>query len=108
MAGEDRRRRRLSAHACARIYEQERLLLWMQEALAQAVADSGMKRNAVARAAGVVKSCITTALNSGSNLTLRTAASIAFATGHRLTVGLEKLPHEAANPPPPAGQRERK
>lgn len=76
----------------SRIYEEERLILYTQEALAKAIAASGLRRSDVARAMGVSRAAITQALNDGScNLTLARVAAIAHAAGYRIVPTLEKL-----------------
>jgi transcriptional regulator with XRE-family HTH domain len=80
-----------------RIYEQERLLLHMQERLAEAIERSGMKRAEVARRLGVNRAFVTQILSRGRGLTVKTIASVLHATGYRLVLKLERL---AAEPPP--------
>lgn len=78
------------------IYEQERLRLHLQEALAEAIERSGQTRAQVSAAAGYAhRSGITNALSTGRNLTIDRVAAIAHACGFRVTVGLEALeaPH---------------
>lgn len=66
------------------IYEQERLLLHCQEAIASAIERGGMKRSEVAAELGKHKSFITQALSSGRNLTISSLASLLWAAGFRL------------------------
>lgn len=73
----------------SRIYEEERLLLYAQEALAKAIAASGLRRAGIARAMGVSRWTIYKALN--ANMKLATAAAIAHAAGYRIVPTLEKL-----------------
>ncbi len=73
-----------------RLYEQERLILWLAEELASAIGAAGLTRREVAQKLGTSKAHITQAL-SGRNLTLRTVADIAWATGFRITAAREPL-----------------
>jgi hypothetical protein len=77
-----------------RMHEQERLLLHVQEAMAEAIERSGRTRAEVATRAGYRwRSAITNYLIR-DNLTLRTVATVAHAAGFRLVVKLEKLEGE--------------
>jgi hypothetical protein len=66
------------------IYEQERLLLHCQEAIADAIERSNVKRSEVAEELEKNKSFVTQALSSGRNLTLNSLASLLWASGYRL------------------------
>lgn len=66
------------------VYEQERLLLHCQEALADAIERSDLQRKDVAAELGKNKSFVTQALSSGRNLTLTSLASLLWAAGYRL------------------------
>lgn len=72
------------------LYEQERLLLATQECLASAIEESGLTQAEVARRIGHDRSFITNALSGGRNLTLKTVASLAWATSRR--VGVSAIP----------------
>jgi DNA-binding phage protein len=74
-----------------RIYEEERLLLHCQEAIAAAIEQSQMTRTQVAKRLGKNRSFITQALSSGRNLTLHSLAALAWATGHRVQPSLQSL-----------------
>jgi predicted XRE-type DNA-binding protein len=81
-------------------YEQERLLLYMQERMAEAIEASGLKRSEVARLLGVSRPYVTQLINRGYNLTLKGAASVLHATGHRLVLKLERIDPDDTAPPP--------
>jgi len=70
------------------LYEQERLILVCQEAVARAMEESGVSQAEVARRIGRNRSFITHALSTGRNLTLKTLAALLWATGMRLEVEL--------------------
>jgi DNA-binding phage protein len=67
-----------------RTYERERLLLYCQEALADAIQRSGLKRSEIAARLGKNRTFVTQALSSGRNLTLASLADIAWAAGFRI------------------------
>jgi hypothetical protein len=75
----------------SRIYEEERLLLRVQEALADAIERSQMTRAEVAARLGKNRSFVTQALSSGRNLTLASLSALAWATGHRIEPQLARL-----------------
>lgn len=75
----------------SRAYEEERLRLHVQEALAEAIERSGLARAEVARRIHRLPSAVTQALSTGRNLTLDRAAAIAWGAGYRLVVTLEPL-----------------
>ncbi len=68
-------------------YEKERLLLHLQEALAEAIARSGLSRAEIASRLTKDRAFVTRAL-AGSNLTLGTVAALAWAAGFRVEVKL--------------------
>lgn len=76
-------------------YESERLLVEAQEAVAEAIAASRLSRSSIASKIDRDRSFITQALSSGRNLTLKTLASIAWATGHRARIVLEPIANAA-------------
>jgi transcriptional regulator with XRE-family HTH domain len=73
-----------------RHYEQERLILWLTEELASAIEESSLSRREIADKLGTSKAHVTQVLR-GRNLTLRTIADIAWATGHRITAHRQPL-----------------
>lgn len=76
-----------------RIYEEERFLLYVQEAIAEAVAAMGRGgRTRVAKRLGVSRPWVSRFLAGGKNATLTKAASFAWAAGVRLEVKAVKLP----------------
>lgn len=74
-----------------RIYEEERLLLHAQEALAEALERGGTTRAKVATLCETGPSYLTRVLSSGQNLTLRSLAALAWACGYRLRLSLEPI-----------------
>lgn len=74
-----------------RLYEQERLLVWMTDELAGAIEASGLTRSEVAERLGTSKAHITQALRGERNLTLKSIADIAWATGFRMYTVREPL-----------------
>jgi hypothetical protein len=66
------------------IYEQERLLLHCQEAVADAIERSGLKRRQIAEELGKNKSFVTQALSSGRNLTISSLAALMWSAGFRI------------------------
>lgn len=74
-----------------RMYEQERLILYVQERLAEAVELAGIKRAEVARRLGTSPAYVTMVLNQGQNLSLETVANFAHACGYRIVPTLEPL-----------------
>ncbi len=97
-----------------RLYEQERLVLWVAEALAQAMADSGLSKADLAEKLGTSRAHITQVLSGSRNMTLRTVADLAWACNHRaeLQMGpLEGMPKRGdgvtALPAPAGGSEER-
>lgn len=74
-----------------RLYEQERLITWMTEELAAAIQESGLTRTQVAERLGSSKAHVTQVLRGDRNLTLRSIADIAWATGYRIHTAREPL-----------------
>lgn len=89
-------------------FEQERLLLACQEALAEAMEKSGMTRTQLAEKLGINKSAVTRALSSGQNLTLASLAGFLWAMDSRIEPQLASLESEeiASTPcvPAPVGR----
>lgn len=83
-----------------RIYEEERLLLLVQEALAEAIEKSGLGRSQIALRLGKNRSFVTQALSSGRNLTLASIAALAWAAGYRLRVTVSPLNEPEGGEPP--------
>jgi hypothetical protein len=73
------------------IYEQERLLLQCQEAIADAIERSKLQRKDIASDLGKHKSFVTQALSSGRNLTISSLASLLWAAGFRLEPTLASI-----------------
>ena len=74
-----------------RLYEQERLVLWVSEALAQVMAESGLSKADLAERLGTSRAHITQVLNGSRNMTLRTVADLAWACNQRAEVQMEPL-----------------
>lgn len=80
------------------LFEEERLLLACQEAIAAAIERSGLTRSEVARKLGINRSFITRALSSGHGLTIRSLARISWAAGHRIDLAPLPPPKEGGTP----------
>ena len=78
-----------------RRYEEERLILWTAEVIAEAMAEAGLTRAAVAEALGTSRANVTQLLSGSRNMTLRSLAALAHACGKRAEVRIE-APHESA------------
>lgn len=74
-----------------RLYEEERLILWATEAVAEAMARSGFTRAQLAEALGTSRPNVTQLLSGSRNMTLRTLAAVAHACGARADIRLEPL-----------------
>jgi hypothetical protein len=72
-------------------YEVERVCLETAERLGKAVRDTGLTQRWIAESLGIAESSLSRALSGAQNMTLRTAAAIAFAAGCRLHAELEPL-----------------
>ena len=72
-----------------RLYEEERLILWATEAVAEAMANQGLTRAELAEALGTSRPNVTQLLSGSRNMTLRTLAALAHACGARAAVQLE-------------------
>ncbi|MYA33648.1 MAG: helix-turn-helix transcriptional regulator [Gemmatimonadales bacterium] len=75
-----------------RLYEEERLILWATEAIAETMEKQGRTRAAVADALGTSRPNVTQLLGGSRNMTLRTLAALAHACGMRVSLKLEPLP----------------
>lgn len=84
-------RRQSETPESRRHYEQERLIVWATEVLAEGIEESSLSRREIADLLGTSKSHISQALSGGRNLTLRTISDIAWATGHRICITSEPL-----------------
>ena len=74
-----------------RLYEQERLVLWVSEALAHAMAESGLSKADLAEKLGTSRAHITQVLSGSRNMTLRTVADLAWACNQRAEVHLAPI-----------------
>jgi transcriptional regulator with XRE-family HTH domain len=79
-----------------RIYEEERLLLDVQEAIANAIQESGLSRSEIAERIGRNRSFVTQALSSGRNLTLASIAGLLWAAGFRISSRLQPIVVQAS------------
>ena len=75
----------------ARLYQQERLVLWATEAICELMAENNVSRAELARRLGTSRANITQMLNGSRNLTLRTLADMAWACEARIDVRVEPL-----------------
>lgn len=74
-----------------REYEQERLIAWVFERIAEAMEMSGKSKAVLARALNTSRANITQLLSGQRNATLRTLADLAWACDSRLVVSIEPL-----------------
>lgn len=74
-----------------REYEQERLVLWTTERIAELMEQSGVSRAELARMLGTSRPNVTALLSGARNMTLRTLADVCSVLGHRADVRLEPL-----------------
>lgn len=81
----------LSEEEARRIYEQERLIVWTTEAIAEAMEETGLAKADIAGALGKTRAHITQVLGGTRNMTLRTLADLAYACGKRAGIALEPL-----------------
>lgn len=72
-----------------RRYEEERLILWTAEVIAEAMAEAGLTRAAVAEALGTSRANVTQLLSGSRNMTLRSLAALAHACGKRAEIRVE-------------------
>ncbi len=77
-----------------RLYEQERLVLWVSDALARAMVENGLSKADLAEKLGTSRAHITQVLCGSRNMTLRTVADLAWACNQRAEIGLEALPQD--------------
>lgn len=75
-----------------RLYEEERLILWATEAVAEAMANQRLTRTQLAEALGTSRPNVTQLLSGSRNMTLRTLAALAHACGMRVDLKIEPLP----------------
>lgn len=74
-----------------REYEQERLVAWTSELLAELMAGTDTSKADLARILGCSRAHITQSLSGTRNLTLRSLADMSWALGHRASFSLEPL-----------------
>lgn len=72
-------------------YEEELLILSVQECLAQALLESGLTQSALAQRVGVSAPAISMALRAGCNMSLERIARLLHAAGFRIVPTLERL-----------------
>lgn len=73
------------------LYEEERLVLEVTEAICELMQKQGIKRSALARKLGFDKSYITQILDGSSNMTLKTIANIFAALDSRAKINTYPL-----------------
>ena len=91
MANEAWIKRQTATPEARKLYEEERLILWTTEAIAEAMADRSLTRAQVAEALGTSRPNVTQLLSGSRNMTLRTLAGLAHACGMRASFHLEPL-----------------
>ncbi len=74
-----------------RRYEEERLILWVTEAITEAMENQGLTRTQVAKALGTSSPNVTQLLSGSRNMTLRTLAALGHACGMRADIQLKPL-----------------
>ena len=74
-----------------RLYEQERMILWATDKIAEAMEEAGISRSELAELLGTSRANITNLLSGGRNMTLRTLADVACVLGQRVEVVFEPL-----------------
>ena len=74
-----------------RRYEQERLVLWATEAVAEAMAERDITRAQLADALGMSRADVTQLLSGSLDMTLRTLATVAHACDARVEIRLKSL-----------------
>jgi len=74
-----------------REYEQERLVLWTTERIAELMQQAGVSRADLARLLGTSRANVTGLMSGERNMTLRTLADLCFALGYRAELRLEPL-----------------
>lgn len=83
--------RQTASPEARRMYEQERLILWTTEAVAEAMAERDMTRAQLAEVLGTSRANVTQLLSGSRNMTLRTLAAVAHACDFRAEIQLEPL-----------------
>jgi len=76
-----------------RAYEQERLVVWATDRLAEAMEEAGVSKAELAARLGTSRAHVTALLSGSRNMTLRTLADVACVLGQRVEVVLEPLRH---------------
>ena len=84
--------RQTASHGSRRLHEEERLILWATEAVAEAMANQGLTRAQVAEALGTSRPNVTQLLSGSRNMTLRTLAALAHACRMRVDLKIKPLP----------------
>jgi transcriptional regulator with XRE-family HTH domain len=74
-----------------REYEQERLVLWTTERIAELMQQAAISRADLARLLGTSRANVTGLMSGERNMTLRTLADVCFALGYRAELRLEPL-----------------
>ena len=72
-------------------YEEERLILWTTEEIAEAMVDRGISRADIAKRLGTSRANVTQLLSGSRNMTLRSLAKLAYACGMRAAIQFEEL-----------------
>ena len=74
-----------------RFYEEERLILWTTEEIAEAMVAHGLSRADIADRIGTSRANVTQLLSGSRNMTLRSLARLAYACGMRAAIQFEEL-----------------
>ena len=91
MANEAWIKRQTATPEARKLYEEERLILWTTEVIAEAMVNRDLTRAQVAEALGTSRPNVTQLLSGSRNMTLRTLAGLAHACGMRASIHLEPL-----------------
>ena len=82
-------KRQTATPEARRLYEEERLILYATEAIAETIEKQGRTRAEVAKALGTSRPNVTQLLGGSRNMTLRTLAALAHACGMRADIKLK-------------------
>jgi transcriptional regulator with XRE-family HTH domain len=85
-----------------RLYEQERLVAWVTEAISRLMESRKISKAELAELLGTSRANVTQMLSGGRNMTLRTLADVACVLGARVTVELSPRPQDQWKQPPTA------
>lgn len=98
MRNRDWTERQTATPEARREYEQERLVLWTTERIAELMEQAGVSRAELARMLRTSRPNVTALLSGARNMTLRTLADVCSVLGYRAEIRLEPL-HELDESP---------